>query len=54
MNEMLKKNGASRREFVKKATYVVPVILTLQAAPSFAKAGSVKPPPRPPIAPRLP
>jgi hypothetical protein len=34
---------ASRREFVKKAAkaaYVAPVILSLQAAPSFAKRGS--------------
>lgn len=35
----------SRRQFVKKAVYVAPVILTLQAAPDFAKAGSVKPKP---------
>ena len=36
---------SSRREFVKKAAkaaYVVPVILSLQAAPSFAKKGSKK------------
>jgi len=36
---------ASRREFVKKAVYVAPIILTLPAAPEFAKAGSVKPKP---------
>jgi hypothetical protein len=40
-------NQASRREFVKKALYVAPVILTLEVAPSYAKAGSVKPVPRP-------
>ena len=37
------KDGFSRREFVKgigKAAYVAPVILTLQAMPSFAAAGS--------------
>ena len=32
----------SRRRFVK-AAYVVPAILTLPAAPEYAKAGSVKP-----------
>ena len=31
-----------RREFVKKAAYVPPAILSLAAAPHFAKAGSVK------------
>lgn len=34
----------SRREFVKKAAYVVPAILTLQAAPAYAKEGSRKEP----------
>lgn len=39
-------NG-SRRDFVKRGAYVTPAILTLAAAPEFAKAGSVKPtPPR--------
>ena len=33
-----------RREFVKRGVYKVPAILTLMAAPGFAKAGSVKPP----------
>ena len=33
----------SRRAFVKKATYVAPVIMTLAATPEYAKAGSVKP-----------
>jgi hypothetical protein len=33
---------ASRREFVKKAAYVPPAILTLAAAPSYAKTGSEK------------
>jgi hypothetical protein len=32
----------SRRGFVKKAAYVAPAILTLAAAPAFAKAGSEK------------
>ena len=30
----------TKREFLKKATYVVPAVLTLAAAPSFASAGS--------------
>ena len=30
----------SRREFVKKAAYMAPTILTLAAAPAFAKTGS--------------
>jgi hypothetical protein len=36
-------NNNARREFVKRGVYVAPVILTLAAAPEFAKAGSVKP-----------
>ena len=32
---------ASRREVLKRAAYVTPVILTLQATPSFASNGSV-------------
>jgi hypothetical protein len=40
----------SRRAFVKKAAYVAPAILTLAAAPAYAKSGSEKPPkpPKPP------
>ena len=34
----------SRRDFVKKAAYLAPAVLTLQAASSVAKAGSVKQP----------
>ncbi len=30
----------SRRDFLKKAGYVAPVILTMAAAPSFARNGS--------------
>lgn len=33
----------SRRDFIKHGAYVAPAILTLAAAPEFAKAGSVKP-----------
>ena len=36
-------NVESRRVFLKGTAYVVPVILTLAAAPSFAKPGSEKP-----------
>lgn len=36
-------NG-SRRDFVKRGAYAAPAILTLAAAPEFAKAGSAKPP----------
>jgi len=35
-------SDSSRRDFVKKAMYVAPAILTLAAAPEFAKAGSDK------------
>jgi hypothetical protein len=35
-------NG-SRRNFMKRGLYVAPAILTLAAAPEFAKAGSAKP-----------
>ena len=37
------KKGTTRREFVKKAAYIAPAIVTLKAAPSFAKTGSLKP-----------
>jgi hypothetical protein len=40
-----------RRQFVKRSVYAAPAILTLAAAPEFAKAGSGKPsgpPPGPP------
>jgi hypothetical protein len=32
----------TRRDFVRKAIYVAPAIMTLAAAPSFAKNGSGK------------
>ena len=40
----------ARRTFVKRSAYMAPAILTLPAAPEYAKAGSVKPPkqPKPP------
>lgn len=34
--------GVSRRVFVKRAAYVPPAIMTLMAAPAFAKSGSEK------------
>ncbi len=42
MAKEISKHGASRREFVKKAAYIAPAIITLQAAPSYARAGSEK------------
>jgi hypothetical protein len=36
MNE----HNSSKREFIKKAMYVAPAILTLKAIPSFASSGS--------------
>jgi hypothetical protein len=39
---MKKQQRNSRREFVKKAAYLPPAILTLAVAPSYAKAGSIK------------
>lgn len=32
----------TRRAFVKKSAYIAPAILTLAAAPAFAKSGSDK------------
>ena len=37
----MKKPNPSRRDFVKKAAYVVPAVLSLQAFSAVAKAGSV-------------
>jgi len=41
----------ARREFVKKAAYVAPAILTLAATPSHATVGSAKPTPTSPVRP---
>jgi len=38
------KPSEMRREFVKRAAYIAPAILTLAAAPSYAKSGSDKKP----------
>jgi len=40
---MNKKQDPKRRDFLKKAAYSAPAILTLQAASGVAKAGSEKP-----------
>ena len=52
------KHEPSRRDFVKKAAYVAPAILSLAVAPSYVKAGSSdrgkKPPSTGPITPRPP
>ena len=40
---MNKKQDSKRRDFLKKAAYSAPAILTLQAASGVAKAGSEKP-----------
>ena len=42
MAKKTKVSQKSRREFVKKAAYIAPAVLTLAAAPSFARAGSRK------------
>jgi hypothetical protein len=47
MTKQTTKHQPSRREFVKKAAYVAPAILTLKAAPAFAKNGSKDKPPPP-------
>jgi hypothetical protein len=43
----LETHDKSRRAFVKKAAYVAPAILTLQAYSAVAKAGSDKTPTAP-------
>lgn len=40
MSEKVSSGDTTKREFLKKAAYVVPAVLTLAAAPSFASAGS--------------
>ncbi len=39
----MERTPETRRDFVKKAAYVAPAILTLKATPSYAKSGSEKP-----------
>ena len=53
----MKKHNPSRRAFVKKAAYVAPAVLSLQAFSSLAKAGSNKddgPPNKPVKKPKRP
>ena len=38
------KRAPGRRKFLARASYVAPAILTLKAAPAYAKNGSEKPP----------
>jgi len=38
----------NRRDFLKKAAYVAPVVLTMTAVPAFASSGSAPPGNRPP------
>lgn len=52
MAKHVTKHQSSRRDFVKKAAYIAPAILTLKAAPAFAKAGSKEKPPKPPKPPK--
>jgi hypothetical protein len=39
--------STTRREIAKKATYVIPAVLTLSVVPSFASAASGPHPPHP-------
>jgi hypothetical protein len=39
---MIMKSSDARRKFVKRAVYMAPAILTLAAAPAYAKSGSDK------------
>jgi hypothetical protein len=50
MSKPKKPVSKSRREIAKKATYVIPAVMTMAVMPSFATAASgVKPkPPKPP------
>lgn len=41
------KPESARREFMKKAAYLAPAILTLPAAAAYAKPGSEKMPKKP-------
>jgi hypothetical protein len=40
MSDKRSSADTAKREFLKKATYAVPAVLTLAVAPSFASAGS--------------
>jgi hypothetical protein len=43
----MERESEARRDFIKKAAYVAPAVLTLTAAPSYAKSGSEKPDKKP-------
>jgi hypothetical protein len=40
-NDANQGKGETRREIIKKAVYVAPVVLTLAVSPAFARGGSV-------------
>jgi len=42
------KSREARRDFLKKAAYVAPVVMTMKAVPSLAATGSSVTPPPPP------
>ena len=48
------KTSNSRRQFVKRAAYVAPAVLSLQASSSYAREGSQKVPPTSTPTPRSP
>jgi hypothetical protein len=43
MDKLDKGSKTSRRDFLKKAAYVAPAVLTLNAVPAFATHGSEPP-----------
>jgi hypothetical protein len=47
-DETAEPTNTSRRDFVKRAAYVAPAVLTLTAVSATAKAGSAPPRRRPP------
>ena len=48
----MKEHDSSRREFVKKAAYVAPAVLSLKATSAFAKSGSENDPNTKPTKPK--
>ena len=38
----MSEHNNSRRDFLKKTAYIAPVVITLNAAPRLASAGSIK------------
>ncbi len=39
-NELNEQKTEARRDFIKKAAYIAPVVMTMNAMPSLAQAGS--------------